>query len=220
MGIGVGRLMAPGDASLPGRVGFLEFLAPGLLAAACMQTASFESTYPIHNRMVWRRNYDAITATPVRVLDLVLGELAWVGLRLFTVAIAFAAVMAAFGVGRTPLVLVAIPAAVLTGMAFSAPIVAYAATIRSGGDFNLLFRFGLTPLFLFSGVFFPITRLPKALQIVAWGTPLFHGVALVRDLTLNTVDRNTWFVHAGYLVAMVAIGVAAAARTFDRRLRA
>jgi lipooligosaccharide transport system permease protein len=220
MGIGVGRLIEPGRAALPGQVPFLDFLAPGLLAAACMQTAGFESSFPINDRMVWRRNYEAITATPVQILDLVLGELAWVAVRLLAVAIAFTIVMRAFGVGRTPFALLAIPAAMLTGLAFSAPIMAYAALIKNANGFNLLFRFGITPLFLFSGVFFPITRLPRALQVVAWGTPLFHGAALVRGLTLNALETPGWIVHVAYLAAMTGIGIFAGTRTFARRLRA
>ena len=96
----------------------------------------------------------------MRIVDLVVGELGWIGLRLFMVAAAFTAVMAGLRIPRSPLVLLAIPAAVLTGLAFSAPITAYAATRTNGASFSGLFRFVITPLFLFSGVFFPITRLP------------------------------------------------------------
>ncbi len=103
-------------------------------------------------------------------------------------ASAFTAVIAAFGAARTPLIVAAIPAAVLTGLAFSAPIMAYAATLKNG-NFNAVFRFIITPLFLFSGVFFPISRMPGWLQTVATFTPLFHGVELTRGLALHTL---TW----------------------------
>ena len=219
MGIGLGALVNQGDTALLGGVSFLHFLAPGLLAAACMQTASFESSFPITGKMTWHRNYEAISATPMRIVDLVVGELCWVAVRLSMVAAAFTAVMALFGIPRSPLVLFAIPAAVLTGLAFGAPIMAYAATRKHGGSFNGLFRFVITPLFLFSGVFFPIARLPKALQIVAAFTPLYNGVALVRGLTLNTLESPAWIIHVIYLLAMLAIGIGAALRTFRRKLR-
>ncbi len=220
MGMGVGALVNRGDTSMLGDLEFLDFLAPGLLAASCMQIASFESTYPITGKMTWHRNYGAINATPMRVLDLVLGELGWMALRLSSVAVAFTLVITAFGVPRTPLVLLAIPSAVLTGLAFSAPITAYAATSKTGLEFNSLFRFGITPLFLFSGVFFPISRLPAALETFAWFTPLFHGVELVRGLTLNSIRSTVWPIHLAYLLAMLAIGVLSAIRTFRRRLEA
>src|SRR5262245_3427901 len=122
MGIGVGRLVDSGNTTLLGGVTFLHFLAPGLLTAACMQTASFESTFPITGKMTWHRNYEAITATPMRIVDLVIGELGWLAVRLSMVSIAFMIVMAMLGIPRSRLALLAVPAAVLTGLAFSAPI--------------------------------------------------------------------------------------------------
>jgi lipooligosaccharide transport system permease protein len=219
MGIGVGRLVERGDTSILGGVAFLDFLAPGLLAAACMQTATFESSFPITGKMTWQRNYEGISATPMRIVDMVLGELGWIAVRLLMVAGAFTAVIAVFGVPRSRLALLAIPAAVLTGLAFSAPIMAYAATQRTGVGFTGLFRFIITPLFLFSGVFFPITRLPLPLQRVARFTPLFHGVELVRGLTLNTLKSPAWLVDVTYLVLMTGIGILASLWTFRRKLR-
>jgi lipooligosaccharide transport system permease protein len=220
MGVGLGRLIDRAGGALPGGVPYLVFLAPGLLAATCMQTASFESSFAISGKMTWRRNYEAMFATPVRVIDIVLGELAWMGLRMLTVATAFTAVLAGFGAARSPLVVAAIPAAALTGLAFSAPIMAYAAHLESGGNFNAVFRFVITPLFLFSGVFFPVTRLPGPLQTAALFTPLFHGVELTRGLALGTLTWPAAAVHVGYLVALCTAGVRAAVWTFSRKLRA
>lgn len=220
MGLGLGALVDGGGAALPGNVPYLVFLGPGLLAATCMQTASFESSFPITGKMTWQRNYDAISATPMRIVDIVAGELAWVALRLLMVATAFAAMLFLFGAARSPVVLAAIPAAVLTGVAFSAPIMAYAATLKNGGNFNALFRFVITPLFLFSGVYFPVTRLPGWLQHVAVWTPLFHGVELARGLVLRTLTWEAAAVHVAYLLVMLGAGAAAAVWTFSRKLRA
>jgi lipooligosaccharide transport system permease protein len=218
IGLGLGSMIDGGGVALPGGVSFLQFLAPGLLAAAAMQTAAFESSYPILGKITWHRNYEAISATPMGVVDIVLGELAWMAIRLTMVAVAFMAVLAAFGIPRSMLALLAIPAAVLTGLAFSAPIMAWAATLKNSANFNVIFRFGITPLFLFSGVFFPVTRMPLWAQRAAWLTPLFHGVELVRGLTLGALDSKAWMIHVGYLAVMLAIGTLAALRTFRRRL--
>jgi lipooligosaccharide transport system permease protein len=218
MGIGLGAFVDNSDSTLLGDVDFLHFLAPGLLAAACMQTASFESAFPITGKMTWHRNYEAISATPMRIIDLVIGELGWMAVRLSMVAIAFTAILAAFGIPRSPLAVLAIPAAVLTGLAFSAPVMAFAATRKTGGSFNALFRFVITPLFLFSGVFFPITRMPDAFQTVAWFTPLFHGVALVRGLTLNTLESPVWMIHVVYLSGLMTAGIYASIWTFRHKL--
>lgn len=219
IGVGLGSMIDRGGEALPLGVSFLHFLAPGLLAAACMQTASFESTWPIGGKLYWKRTYDALTATPLSVRDVVLGELAWIGVRLSTVAATFTLVMTLFGVPRGRIALLAIPAAVLTGLAFSAPLMAYAAAMNMTGNFNAVFRFVITPLFLFSGVFFPVTRLPEPLQIAAWFTPLFHGVELVRGLTLDRLQSPSWIIHLTYLAAMLLIGYLAAVRIFERKLR-
>ncbi|MBM3778827.1 MAG: ABC transporter [Acidimicrobiia bacterium] len=223
MGLGIGALVDRTAAALPGDVAFLDFLAPGLLAAACMQTATFESSWPVLGKIRWDRTYDAILATPLGVGDIVRGELAWVALRLTTVAGAFTIVMALFDVPRSWTTLLAIPAAVLTGVAFSAPVLAFAArrsVVSGSNSFNTMFRFVITPLFLFSGVFFPIERLPALLQAAAWGTPLFHGVALVRGLVLGSFESWIWLVHLGYLLVMLAVGYVAALWMFRRRLHA
>ena len=220
IGMGLGRMIDAGAAALPGGASYVQFLAPGLLAAAAMQAATFESTYPVLDKITWHRNYEAIGATPMRTADLVLGELAWIAVRLVTIAAAFVLVMSAFGIPRSWRVLLAIPAAVLTGLAFAAPIMAYAATRKSSNSFNVLYRFGVTPLFLFSGVFFSTTRLPGWLQHAAWLTPLFHGVELVRGLTLGWPVSADWLIHLAYLIALTAAGTAAARTAFRRRLYA
>jgi lipooligosaccharide transport system permease protein len=221
MGLGIGTMIDEGGAALPGGVRYVDFLAPGLLAAAAMQTAGFESSWPVLDRFWWRRTYHAMTATPMDVADLVLGELAWIAVRLTTIAVAFISVMLVFGIPRSWHVILTIPAVLLTGLAFAAPILAFAASVNSGRGnvFNVLFRFVLTPLFLFSGVFFPIDRLPDVLERAAWFTPLFHGVELTRALTLGSVPA-AWMVHAAFLAGLLAAGSAAAVWTFRRRLYA
>jgi lipooligosaccharide transport system permease protein len=218
IGIGLGGVIDSGGAHLPGGVDYLHFFAPGLLASAAMQSASFESSWPVLGKFTWHRNYEAISSTPITVSDLVLGELGWIAVRQLMVAVAFMLVLTAFGIPRSIGAVLAIPAAMLTGLAFSAPIMAFAATLKTNGNFNVLFRFGITPLFLFSGIFFPLSRLPHWLQRVAWFTPLFHGVELVRGFTLGTLRVDGGLVHAGYLAAMLAAGTAAAMFTFRARL--
>jgi lipooligosaccharide transport system permease protein len=220
-GMGVGGFVDRGGGTLPGGVDFLHFLAPGLLAAAAMQTASFESSWPVLSKLTLERTYEAVHATPMRILDLVMGELAWIAIRQTMVAAAFVAVMTAFGIPRSLLVLLTIPAAVLTGLAFSAPMMAYAAMIPgSGNNFNPVFRFVLTPLFLFSDIFFPIGRLPVPFQWLAWCTPLFHGVQLVRGLTLNSLEPRVWLIHVAYLLGLTGVGALAAIWAFRRKLSA
>jgi lipooligosaccharide transport system permease protein len=103
-------------------------------------------------------------------------------------------------------------------MSFAAPIIAFTATQRTDQPFNMLFRFGITPLFLFSGTFFPIQNLPLLIQPLAWVTPLYHGVALARSLSLGQIDPAADAIHLAVLCAFVVVGVIAARITFRRRL--
>jgi lipooligosaccharide transport system permease protein len=220
MGLGLGKLVdAHGTASLGG-VSYLDFLAPGLMAATAMQTAMTESTYPIFGSVKWLKTYQAAIATPLRPADLLHGHLLFMTMRLAMNAAVFLAVMAAFGAAGSAWVLAAWPAAVLTGMAFAAPIEAYAVICAKETSFAMLFRFGMIPLFLFSGTFFPVTQLPAVVRPLAYLTPLWHGVALCRSLSLGTAQLGACAMHVGYLLAVTAIGVYAGQRTYERRLYA
>jgi lipooligosaccharide transport system permease protein len=129
-------------------------------------------------------------------------------------------VIVAFGAARSWLIVFAVPAAVLGGMAFATPIMAFTATQRTPDRFAAIFRFGVTPLFLFSGTFFPIESLPDFLRPVAWLSPLWHGADLCRQLMLGTVDRDPLLalVHALVLVTLAAVGAIIAFRTVEARL--
>jgi len=222
LGFGVGSLIDPRRAAaIAGGATYLQFLTPGLLAATCMQVASFESSWPVLGKIMWRRNYQAMLATPLAVNDLIVGELLWVAIRLTTVGTAFVLVAFAFGAMHiTMATLVALSLAVLTGLAFSAPIVAYAATLKSGENFNVLFRFIITPLFMFSGVFFPIDRVPAPLQWMAEVSPLYHGVQLVRGFALGQLDPRVAMMHLGFLLVLFTTGFLVARHTFRRKLYA
>ncbi len=220
MGFGLGRFVdASGNAStaLAG-VPYAAWLAPGLLAAQAMQSGGFAMTYPIMGRIVWDKTYHGMLATPLTVPGIVLGEIGWVGLRLLLSSAVFLGVMTVFGLTLSPLAVLAVPAAALTGLAFAAPIAAYTPTQRNDQGFNAIFRFGITPLFLFSGTFFPIEQLPEVIRPLAWITPLWHGVDLVRQLTLGRVDPPLALVHLGVLIAFIAVGTAVALLTFRRAL--
>jgi lipooligosaccharide transport system permease protein len=220
MGLGLGGYVDQNpDPALAGLT-YLQFLAPGLLAGTVMQAASFESTFPILGGLQWNKIFHAMFATPIRPRDVALGNIVWVALRLTLIATVFSIVVIAFGASRSTGIVLAVPAAVLTGMAFSTPIMAYTATQRTPDRFAALFRFGIMPLFLFSGTFYPVESLPSILQPVAWISPLWHGVDLCRALMLGTIDRAPLLavLHVGVLVAITVLGALAASRTIEARL--
>ena len=218
MGVGLGTLV---DSSTAGGVeghSYLVFLAPGLLAATAMQTAVGESTYPVMGAIKWIKTYHAMLATPLGVLDVLVGHLLYIGVRVLFGSTIFLAVMTAFGAVDSPLALLTLPAALLTGLAFATPVVAYSAVLENDYGFAVLLRFVVVPLFLFGGVFYPVTQLPLVLEQLAYLTPLWHGVALSRDLCLGDAGLATSAGHVLYLLAWMAAGTIVARWTFTKRL--
>jgi lipooligosaccharide transport system permease protein len=217
MGLGLGGLVNRGSGGVGG-VPYIDFLAPGLLAAVTMQTAAFECTYPLLGKIQWDHIYDAMLATPLVVRDLLIGEIAWIAVRLLLVSSIFWIVMAMFGVAHTPESLLAIPAATLSGLAFATPLIAFTSTQKSDGVMGTIFRVVITPLFLFGGAFFPISRLPGVLQAVAWATPLAHGVALSRGLVLGNLVIRDAVLHLVVLLVYTITGAVIARPLLVRRL--
>ena len=220
MGLGLGTLVDQHGTARLGGVSYLAFLAPGLLAATSMTSAMNDSTFPVMAAVKWLKTYQAAAATPVRPADLFRGHLLFTALRILMNSVIFLAVMAAFGAVRSAWVIVALPVCVLTGLAFAAPIEAWAITQDKDTTFSLLIRFGMIPLFLFSGTFFPVTQLPAWIRPLAYATPLWHGVALCRAFSLGTGIRDPvgMLGHVAYLAVLAAVGIWAGARTYRRRL--
>jgi lipooligosaccharide transport system permease protein len=142
----------------------------------------------------------------------------WIAFRATLLSVLFLVVIVVLGAASSPLVILAVPVAVLTALAFAAPIMAFTATQDGDSGFNALFRFGITPLFLFSGTFFPIENLPFFLRPLAWMTPLYHGVAAARELSLGQVEPVGLTVHIAALLVVATAGLTVARITFRRRL--
>lgn len=216
LGVGLG-VFVDRSTNLPDGISYLEFVAPGLMAATAMQLASFEATFPVFSAIKWDRQYHAMLASPLRVRDVMLGHQAFFAFRLFLTSMVYFVVITAFGAVESPLGVLAIPVTVLVGLSFTAPLAAWAARTESMVSFVAIFRFLILPMFLFSGTFFPISTLPTPLEVLAWFTPLWHGVTLCRDLTLGDVSPDD-VLHVGYLLAFVTVGLVAARFTYRRRL--
>lgn len=205
MGVGLGTLV-DGNAGGVAGVEYLAFLAPGILAAQAMQTAVFESTFPVMAAIKWQRQYHAMLAAPLGVADVVVGHLAFVMMRVTITSTVFLAIAGAFGAFSSPWVILGLPVAVLTGLAFAAPVFGFAARQQNESGFSMLFRVVIMPMFLFSGTFFPVDQLPAALELVARVTPLWHAVELCRGLALETLAAGAAAAHVGYLLLWLISG--------------
>ena len=215
MGLGLGSLVNEGR-SFQG-ADYLAFFATGILAASAMQSGVFTATYPILSKIMWQRNYDAMLASPLSVRDIFLGELGWAGVTLVQLAVPFFAVMALMGIFDSWSAVLAIPVVVLVGLSCCAPVMAFTATRQTDEAYSWLFRFVVTPLFLLSGTFFPIEEVPEWGQVLAQATPLFHGVEVVRQLTIYDLETSA-ISHLAYLLALLGVGVVMGIRNLERRL--
>lgn len=165
---------------------FIQFLAPGFVASGVMFASSFECTYGSFIRMEFQRTFDAIIATPASVEDVIGGEMLWGMSRGTFAAVVVLIVIAVFGLVLSPLGgLAAIPVAMLEGLMFAALAMAFTAIAPAIDSFNYFITLGLTPMFLFSGVYFPISNLAPPLQVLAWFSPLTHAVLPIRALVLG-----------------------------------
>jgi lipooligosaccharide transport system permease protein len=183
-----------------------------------MNNATGESTYPVMAGIRWLKTYVAMVFSPLDPRHVATGQLLWTGARVTVGALVFLAVMVVFGATDVPHALLMLPVAVLTGLAFAAPIQAFSAAQTNDAPFATLFRFVIMPMFIFSGTFFPISQLPDLLQVVAFATPLWHGVNLARGLALGTLDPAMALIDAAYLSVFVVVGLWWSFRTFSARL--
>lgn len=222
MGAGLGSLVDEGSGGLG--IPYLAFVATGLLAASAMQNGAGDGSFPVMAGVLWRNHFHGTVTTPIGPAEIIYGRLIWGAARLTFVLLVFAVIAVLFGAMELGPSLLAIAPAVLTGLAFTTCITAWTLTREDGRSLSTLFRFLIVPLFLFSGTFFPIGQLPDFLLPIAYATPLFHGVELVRKIALPTADSNIvtglpLWTHALYLMAMLAIGLYLAIRFLDRRIR-
>lgn len=217
IGLGIGQLVEPGSSGL-GDVSYLSFFAPGMLAAAAMQNGIVEAGFGVSWAKRKDGSYSVATATPLEPADVLGGHLLYMVSKLTLSAAAFLAVMVAIGAARSPLVILALPAAVLLGLSFCTPAAAWAVTLDGPSKVGGAFKWVVMPLYLFSGTFFAVEQMPTWLQWLAYATPLWHGVDLCRSLSLGTATWANSAVHLAYLLTLTLVGGLVALRLYDRHL--
>lgn len=220
LGVGLGALIGDvtinegtADATV---VRYAAFVAPGLIAASAMNGAVFDATFNFFYKLKYAKTFEAMLSTPLRLVDVVLGEIAWAMFRSVAYAAAFLAVAASLGLVESWWSILTIPVALIIGSAFASAGVALTSYMRSWHDFDYI-QLVLQPLFLASTTFYPLTVYPEWARPIVQATPLYHGVSLCRNLALGApgfADLG----HLAYLVAMAAIGTVMARRRLDTLL--
>jgi lipooligosaccharide transport system permease protein len=209
LGLGVGGYVDSASSDVLGGITYLAFLGPGLLVANAMQAGAFSSAWPMMVGFKWVKWYHAALATPLAPHQLLLGHFYFIIVRTAMVSAIYWVMLVLFGAAPVLGGFLAIGPAILTGLAFAAPIAAFTAKKMSENSLTMMFRFGITPLFLFSGTVFPISNLPEAIQPIAYAVPIWHGVELARSLTTglpsalgygwHLLGLGVWILGGGYL---------------------
>ena len=217
LGVGVGHLVTAHTGLVQGQT-YLHFIAPSLLATAAMQLGEGESLWPVLAAVKWIRSYHAAAATPLEPADIFVGKLTWVASRAFATGAVYTVIIALFG-ALTSWWSVTLPLlSALIAVAFSAPLVAFAARSQTDGAFAMIYRFGFVPMFLFSATFYPVSAYPGYLRPLVQLVPLYHGVALSRTAAFGQGSLGATSLHVLYLAAMALVGILWGRHTLQRRL--
>lgn len=217
MGLGLGSLVDEGAGPANVELDYLQFVAPGLLAASALLAISGEAMWGVMGGVKWMGQFAGMVATPMTPGDVYGGLVLSAGVRAGAAAVAFLLVAAVLGGVASWWAPLAVVAAILLAMATMAVLAAYSVRKQDDSTFPLIMRLGIIPLFLFSGTFFPVSQLPDVVEPLALLSPLWHGVEVARDATTGAVDLVT-LVHAGVLVALVAVALPFGVRGFEGRL--
>ncbi|MFZ5596895.1 MAG: ABC transporter permease [Bacillota bacterium] len=201
MGFGLGAYVT----SING-LSYIDFLAPALIASSAMFSTTYEMTYGSFTRMGYQKTFHGMVATPVSMDDVVMGELLYGTFKGVLYGMVFLAVVALFGLVKSPWVLLTPVPLALMVMAFSIMSMVWTSIAPNYDSFGYFFTLLISPMFLFAGVFFPVESLPRGLRFIAWLTPLYHAVEAIRPMVLGGVSRSV-LAHLGWLAAFVLLTV-------------
>lgn len=212
MGLGLGAYV--------GRVNgqeYIEYIAPGIIASYAMFSASFECTYGSFIRMEYQKTYDAILATPLSVEDVIAGEIFWGATRSLLTGSIILVIAAAFQLVHSPWALVILPVAFLQGMMFASIAIVFTSFAPAIYSFNYYFTLFITPMFFFSGVFFPLSSFPQIVQNLSWIAPLTSAVHITRGLFNGEIQVGLLYPLA-IIIGLAATFFFIAMKTMRRRL--
>ena len=215
IGVGLGAMI--GTVEFGGRpIDYVVFIAPAMMASAAMNGAVFDATFNVFFKLKYAKTYDSVLTTPMGPRDVAVGEIAWALLRGAVYATAFLVIAAISGATESWWAVLAVPGAVLIGLAFAAIGMAVTTYLRSWQDFDFV-QLAIMPMFLFSATFYPLSTYADSVQWFVQATPLYHGAAMLRELWLGDIGPSL-LVHIVYLTVMGLVGVVWASRRIERLL--
>ncbi len=197
-------------------VPYVNFIAPGIIASSAMFAATYECSYGTYVRMTYQKTFDAILATPVNVNDLIAGEMIWGATKSALYGTIIMIVITAFGLVDSPLLALVVPLLFISGLIFAEISLIFVAIVPGIDSFNYFYTLLMTPMFLFSGIFFPVDTLPPLVARIAFFTPLYHLVNICRSFSAGVPVKSAWDIL--WIVAVAAFLAPYAFRLMRRRL--
>jgi lipooligosaccharide transport system permease protein len=217
IGFGLGGIVKTVDIADGREISYAAFVAPALLATAAMNGAVFETIFNVFFKLNYAKTYDGILATPMGISEIALGEMLWALMRAALYAAAMLVIMLVLGLILSPWAILAFPVALLVAAAFAAAGLAGTSFLRTVQDFDIPMGLIVQPMFLFSGTFFPITVYPAPIQVFMEVNPLFHGIRLIRGLSIGIVGWDeVW--DAAFLLGFFVLMMWIAVRQMERKL--
>jgi lipooligosaccharide transport system permease protein len=187
LGIGLGAFVKEING-----IPYINFIAPGIIASSAMFAATFECTYGTYVRMTYQKTFDAILATPVNIDDLIAGELLWGATKSLIYGTIITIVISIFGLVDSAWIVLAIPFLFISGVIFAEISVMFVSIVPGIDSFNYFYTLFMTPMFLFSGIFFPLEGLPPIISKIAFFTPLYHLVNICRNFSAGKLTIAGW----------------------------
>jgi len=212
LGFGLGAYL-----TLKGHGSLVQFMAPGFMGFTAMNTVTFDSSWGGYERLNFNGVYESMVTAPVQPEEIAAGEYLWEAFRAVMYGLLFLCVIALFGLVHSWLALLCPIALALTGIMYAIPALWVAMLVKTQEHLFYYFSFVVTPTTMIAGVFFPLDRMPRWLQDVAWFTPLYHAVNVFRALVLGTLNWNN-AIDLAWMLASIAVLAMLPVRTLRRRL--
>jgi lipooligosaccharide transport system permease protein len=185
MGLGLGAFVTQ-IKGMP----YINFIAPGIIASSSMFAVIYECTYGTYVRIVFQKTFDAILATPVNIDDLIAGEMIWGATKSILYGTTIIIVISIFGLVSSPLIVLVIPLLFISGLIFAEISLIVVAKVPGIDSFNYFYTLVMTPMFLFSGIFFPLDSMPSIITKIAFFTPLYHLVNICRFFATGEITAS------------------------------
>lgn len=199
-------------------VKYLQFIAPGLVMSSALFTSFFESSYNFYIRLTYEGVFKALMTTPIGAKELIAGEYIWLAIKGAVMSLVVSIVLACFGALDLKFIFWTPILGVSVSITCGALGLLATAFVRNINQFQAIYALLISPMFFFSGIFYPLTNLPEIAQKVLWISPLAHAVTLAQRISWERYNLEDIAVHGGALILFSIVLVALSVKFIKPKL--